>query len=127
MYRQTTIWVGLSAVLIVAAMGISQSHAQTENWKLFSAGIKMALHSSNPGVTESAVRFIVKYGNKLDVEDSLDDLVKFYRSQQAEQTRKLALLAIYRLDQKKAFELLGEQLESEHKEILQRISILYAR
>jgi hypothetical protein len=127
MHRQTTKWIGLTAVLLVAAMGISQSHAQTKNWKLFSEGIKMALQSTNPGLRESAMLLIVKHGTKLDLKDSVEDLVKFYRSQQAERTRKLALLAIYQLDQEKALELLAENLKADQKKTMEIISTMYAR
>jgi len=127
MHRHTTKWISLTVALLVVAMGISQSHAQTVNWKLFSGGIKMALESDNQGVKESAICLILKYGKKLDLQDSLDDLVKFYRNQQAEQTQKLALLAIYKLDQQMAFKLLAERLESDQQDALKIISIMHPK
>ncbi len=126
MHRGATKWSSLLVVLIVVTMGISQTFSQTVNWKDFSIGIKMALKSQNQGLQESAVCMIVKYGTKLDLGESLEDLVKFYRNQQAEQIRKLTLLAIYRLDEQKAFDLLAEQLESDQRDAIEFITTRYS-
>jgi len=126
MHRGATKWSSLLVVLIVVTMGVSQTFSQTVNWKDFSIGIKMALKSQNQGLQESAVCMIVKYGTKLDLDESIEDLVKFYRNQQAEQIRKLTLLAIYQLDEQKAFDLLAEQFEADQREAIEFITTRYS-
>ena len=128
MHRVSTRISVLIIVLLVVTTGISSSQrVQSENWELFSAGIKMALKGENPGVQQSAILMIIKYGGKLDVEDAVPDLIRHYRNANDDFSRKLALLAIFQIDKDSAFELLFEQLNAQTADAKREISKLYSR
>lgn len=113
------------AVLIVAAA--SNVLAKDADWKKLSDGIRMALISDNEGVQQSALRMVIKYGKNLDIEDSVQEMIRIYRSQSDEQLRRLVLLAIYQIDEKQALQLLSEQLDRETQTKRSEFVKLYSR
>jgi hypothetical protein len=115
-------------VLLVVTTGISSSqNVQSENWKLFSAGIKMALKGDNPGVQQSAILLVIKHGEKLDIKDAVSDMIRCYRNAKDVFSRELALLAIFQVDKDSAFELLFEQLNAQTADAKKEITRLYSR
>ena len=128
MHRVSTRFSIFFALLLVVTTGISSSQQiQNENWKLFSAGIKMALKGANPGVQQSAILLVIKHGDKLDIEDAVPDLIRCYRTAGDELSKKLALLAIFQVDKDTAFELLYEQLSNQTDDVKRELSKLHAR
>ena len=113
------------AVLIVAAA--SNVLAKDADWKKLSDGIRMALISDNEGVQQSALRMVIKYGKNLDIEDSVQEMIRIYRNQSDEQLRRLVLLAIYQIDEKQALQLLSEQLDRETQTKRSEFVKLYSR
>ena len=115
-------------VLFVVTTGVSSSQTmQTEKWDMLSSGIKMALKGTNPGVKQSAILLVIKHGKKLDMEDAITDLIRYYRSRQDEFSQKLALLAIFQVDSEVASELMYEQLVQQTTTAKQEILKLYSR
>jgi hypothetical protein len=94
------------------------AHGST-NWEAFSINIEHSIKNGNLGVQQSALLHIVKYGEKLNVQGALDDVIKLYKNGQDEKTRELALLAIFRIDNKTALELLNERVQEEFDTIMQ--------
>ena len=128
MHRVSTKLSVVFVVLLVVATGVSSSQrVQSENWELFSAGIKMALKGVNPGVQQSAILLIIKHGDKLEIDDAVPDLIRYYRNAQNEFSRKLAILAIFQVDKESAHQLLSEQLDKQTSELKREMSQLYAR
>ena len=115
------------AVLLVFATGFTQAQTYQVDWKLFSSGIKMALKGNNPGVQQSAICLLIKYGDKLDIGDGISDLVAYYHRQQDQTSKKMALLAIYRINQEKAVYLLGEQLDNQVESVRNELIKVYRR
>ena len=76
MYRRTTAMSGLTALLLIVVVWISPLDAHEKNWQQLSTGIKMALQSDNQGLKESAIYLIIRHGTKIDLDDSLEDLVR---------------------------------------------------
>jgi hypothetical protein len=115
-------------VLLVVTTGISSSQqVQSENWELFSAGIKMALKGVNTGVQQSAILLVIKYGEKLDIKDAVPDMIRCYRKATDDFSKKLTLLAIFQIDKDSAFELLFEQLNTQTANAKREITKLYSR
>ena len=118
----------LFTVLFVVTTGVSSSQSiKSENWELFSAGIKMALKSPNPGVRQSAILLIIRYGEKLDIKDAVSDMISYYQNADDDLTKKLAVLAIFQIDPSRAYELLAEQLDAQTRDVQMEISKLYER
>ena len=128
MHRVSTRISVVIIVLLVVTTGISSSQqVQSENWELFSAGIKMALKGENPGLQQSAILLVIKHGEKLDIKDAVPDMIRCYRNAKDDFSKKLALLAIFQIDKDSAFELLFEQLNAQTADAKQEITKLYSR
>lgn len=103
-------------VLLMLTLTIQPVQAGT-NWKHFSANLEQALKTPNLGLQQSAMRLVIKYGDKLNVENAMTDVMNLYRHTRNEQTRELALLTIYRMNHKKAIELLEEREEVDYNSV----------
>jgi hypothetical protein len=66
------------------------------------------------------MRLVIKYGDKVDVKNAMSDIVKLYHNNQNDQIRELALLTIYRMDSKKAMQLLDVREESEYNSVMKQ-------
>lgn len=88
------------------------------NWEAFSTNIEHSIKNGNLGVQHSAMMYIIKYGEKLNVQGALDDVIELYKNGQDETTRELALLAVFRLDNKTALELLNERVQEDFDTIM---------
>lgn len=106
------------AVLLVLTLAIQPVNAHNTNWNHFSVNLEKALKTPNLGLQQSAMRLVIKYGNKLDVKNALSDVVALYMNHQDEQVRDLALLTIYRMDSQKAMELLDERHDIDYNSVL---------
>jgi len=127
MHRVTSKLNGIFAFLLIVATGVPQLSAKNVDWDLFSSGIKMACASPNHGLQKSALRMIIKYGPKLDIEDAVDDITRIYLKQEDKDTKKLALLALYQIDKSRALTLVQISFEDDSKLIRQEISRIYSR
>jgi HEAT repeat protein len=65
-----------------------------EQWASYSRNIVAALASRNRGLEESALRTIIRYGEQLDVEAALADMVRIYRNHPEENMRRMAVVAM---------------------------------
>ena len=128
MSRVSTKMSAFFIVLYVVTTGVSSSQSiKSENWELFSEGIKMALKSPNPGVQQSAILLIIRYGEKLDIEDAVSDMISYYHNAEDDLAKKLAVLAVFRIDRSSAYDLLAVQLDSQIRDAQMEISKLYER
>ncbi len=60
------------------------------DWAAFSQNLVVGLATDNDGLRASALQMIVRYGDKLDVQDATFDVVRIYRSHKDERMRRLA-------------------------------------
>jgi len=113
LYKLTVIFLITFSFLIF----IQPAFAST-NWEAFSTNIEHSIKNGNLGVQQSAMLHIIKYGEKLNVQGAFDDVIELYKNGQDETTRELALLAIFRLDNKMALELLNERVQEDFDTIM---------
>lgn len=104
--RQHTFKMALTlAVLFVLTFSLQPAQADT-NWNDFSANLEKALKTDNLGLQQSAMRLVIKYGDKVNVNNAMSNVLELYLFNQDKEVRELALLTIYRMDSKKAIQLL---------------------
>ena len=115
------------AVLLVVAAGSANAQTYETDWDLFSSGIKMALKGSNPGVQQSAILLLIKYGEQLDIGDAVSDLIAYYHRQKDQTAKRMALLALYRIDRDEAVKLMSEQLANQVEMVRNEIINVYPR
>jgi hypothetical protein len=106
-------------LVIFSLLFFMQPVQASTNWEAFSINIEHSIKNGNLGVQQSALLHIIKYGDKLNVQGALDDVIELYKNGQDETTRELALLAVFRLDDKTALELLNERVQEEFDTIMQ--------
>lgn len=74
-----------------------EANATQAEWTAFSKALVHALHHENAGVQASALQHIAHYGQKLNVDAALFDIVRIYRNDKNENTRILALAALHQV------------------------------
>ncbi len=72
------------------------AQAKETDWQSFSANLVTALASSNQGLQQSALAQIIHYGDRLDVDAAIFDIVRIYRSHQDTGVRMMALAALHK-------------------------------
>ena len=64
-------------------------------WDIFSKNLVKALKSENLGLKVSAMQLVIKYKEKVDVENASLDVVRLYRRHKDERVRQLALVTLH--------------------------------
>lgn len=69
--------------------------APATNWNIFGKNLEKALLSQNPGLQQSAMQMVIRYGGKLHIgQQGTLEILHTYRSNADLQARRLALAAI---------------------------------
>ena len=84
----------LVAVFVFAFSLVSASTSQAVDYEAFSKNLVKALKSENQGLQVSAMQQVIKYNDKVNVDDAIIELVRVYRRHSDERFRRLALATI---------------------------------
>ncbi|MEK7727333.1 MAG: hypothetical protein AAB354_02905 [candidate division KSB1 bacterium] len=100
------------AALGFALLTWENGHAQEKavNWKLVSKNLVRSLASENEGLRQSAMDFFVQHADQLDINAAVYDVMHVYRNHKDERVRKLALVTLYKMQNKWAMEFLKVDL-----------------
>ena len=90
------------------------------NWGVFSTNLVVALQSDNAGLRQSAMQLVIRYGDNLDVNDALFDVVGEFRNQKNRNVRMLALSAIGHMNSNWAFNFLKRSIKFENDPVIKR-------
>jgi len=102
----------LMCVLILGSTN-AFSQAREVNWEAFSINLVKAIKSGHPGLQQSAMQHIIKYGDLLDVEEAVYDIAQILRFDDDKQVRRLAMVTLYKIHSDKAMRLLSENIKYE--------------
>ncbi len=67
---------------------------ESGKWDAFSENLVVALKSDNDGLASTAMGMVIRYGNSLDVENAVFDVMRIYRNHDNESMRRMALVAL---------------------------------
>lgn len=111
------------AVIGVAFLGGSNSFAQEKSvdWKKVSKNLVRSLSSGNEGVRQSAMDFYIQNADKLDIDAAVYDVMHVYRNHKDERVKKLALVTLYKMQNKWAMEFLKVDLRFQDSEELKHM------
>jgi len=116
---------GLAALAVIAlvALGAEQSFASGKeiNWRLVSKNLVRSLASDNEGLRQSAMAFFVEHADKLDINDSVYDVMRIYRNHPDLRVRKLALVTLYKMQNSWAMEFLKVDLRFQDQQELKNM------
>lgn len=68
--------------------------AEEAQWALFSKNLVRALKSENEGVRLGALQMIIHYGDQLDVDGAVIDVMRLYRNHSDDDVRRMAVVAL---------------------------------
>lgn len=71
-------------------------------WEVFSESLVDALASNHEGLQQAALRMIIQYGDALDVDAALFDIMKIYRSSEDSNMRRMAVVALGSMNNSRA-------------------------
>ena len=110
--------------LIILALVFSTvpANAQTDevNWEAFSKNLVMALKTDNEGLQLSAMGMIIRYGDRLDVDDAVFDIVRIFRLHKNSRVRVLAMVALHKTQNDWAMYYLTRNMQFETDECVKK-------
>lgn len=115
--------VRLSATVLLLTVffflsGFQTSSAGNVDWDQFSVNLVKALKSDNIGLRQSAMNLVIKYSDKLDVNDAVFDVTKVFRSSNNEKERQLALITLYKMQNNWSMDFLKRHMKYEKNETI---------
>jgi len=91
------------------------------NWELFSKNLVNALNSDNLGLKVSAMQKVIKYKEKVDVEDAALEIVRLYRRHKDERVRQLALVTLHSMQNDWALGIVKRDYNFENNSKIKRL------
>ena len=102
-----------------AALVASEAAAiDAATWKAFSTNLVHALKMDNDGVKVAAMQYIIRYGDKLDVDAAVFDVMGIYRNHNDDNVRRMAVVALGQMQSKGAIGYLRLSIQYEKSEML---------
>jgi len=84
-------------LVVLMAFGLQDAYSGEAKWDNFSKNLVIALKSDNEGLRRSAMNLIVRYGESLNVDEAVFDVVQIFRYSDNQKERRLALIALYKM------------------------------
>ncbi len=85
-------------VLMLSFTLVSAGDNVQVDWKAFSKSLTKALKSDNPGIQTSAMRMVIRHGDKVDVTTARYDVMDVFLKNSNQKTRQLALVTLYTIN-----------------------------
>jgi hypothetical protein len=116
----------LTTILMVSlfSMAWAEEGAQVEkvDWQAFSKNLVKAIATPNEGLQQSAMTKIIRYGDKLDVNDAAFDMFRIFRTHRNPKVRQLALVALHKIQNKRIMYYLKRNRKFEGNETIRQIN-----
>ncbi|MFQ5569050.1 MAG: hypothetical protein ACE5G0_05210 [Rhodothermales bacterium] len=80
--------------------------ADAAQWEAFSGNLVHALQSDHEGLKLSALQLVIQYGEKVDVDGAVFDVVRLYRDHKNEGVRRMAVVAMGKMQNEWAMDFL---------------------
>lgn len=96
MKRTNFYFIILSLVIISLAIN-AEAKVKAVKWDLFSKNLVLALKTDNDGLKRSAMMRIIQYADSLKVDEAAFDIMWIYRHHKDEKCRQLALVTLYKM------------------------------
>ncbi|RMH80093.1 MAG: hypothetical protein D6681_18830 [Calditrichaeota bacterium] len=111
---------GLILVVVSSGTGYGQTqkHVDNADWKTFNKNLIQALRSGNEGLQMSALQLIIEHAPRVDMEEPLYDVMRIYRNHSSVQMRRLAFVALTKIDNSQVRYFLKRQLRFESDPVI---------
>lgn len=121
MKRLLHIFTATALGVCLLAASPSSASEKAINWKHVSKNLVRALSSENEGLRQSAMHFYIENADKLDIDVAVYDVMRVYRNHKDERVRKLALVTLYKMQNKWALEFLKVDLRFQDSQELKKM------
>jgi len=109
-----------SMCVFVLLFFTSSSFAQKdEQWFAFSVNLIEALKSNNEGLQISAMQLVIKHADKVWVHEAAYDIYQIFCNNENPRVRQLALVTLYKIQNRWALECLCKDVKKETNPIIQ--------
>ena len=98
----------------------AETYVEAGKWEAFSHNLEVSLQSEYDGVKSAALGMIIRYGNQLDMENAVFDVVGIYRNHENEQMQRMALVALGQMENDWAIEFLERAHRFEDSQVLRQ-------
>lgn len=96
------------------------TYVESGKWEAFSENLVRSLQSEYDGVKSAALGMIIRYGNQLDVDEAVFDVVGIYRTHENEKMKRMALVALGNMENEWAIEFMERAQRFEDSPVLQQ-------
>ncbi len=72
--------------------------AAKDQWQGFSENLTVALKSDHDGLKVAAMGMVIRFGNKVDVQNAVFDVMRIYQDHPNEKMRRMALVALGQME-----------------------------
>lgn len=87
-------------------------------WGQFSKNLVRAFKSSNEGVMQAAMRYIIQYSDNIDVTDAVFDVMRIYRNDSDSNRRRMAVVTLAHMNSDWAIAFLKRSAQFEKSEVV---------
>jgi len=82
----------------LSALAASEASAiDAATWKTFSKNLVHAVRMDHDGVKMAAMQYIIRYNDKLDVDEAAVDVARLYRNHEDDNVRRMAVVALSKM------------------------------
>lgn len=113
MKRLALILTLLALLFAFSNVQASETKHSPEFWKAYSNNLVRCLKEGNQGVQYAALQRIISYGDKLDVNEAVFEIMHIYRSDPNIKAKQLALNALHAMKNGRAIGFLKLELHHE--------------
>jgi hypothetical protein len=106
----------------IVLCGFVYSQEQSTDWQRFSVNLVKAFKVPNDGLHQSAMGMIIRYADKLDVDDAVFDIVRIFRSHKDSRVRQLALVTLHKMQNAWAMDFLKRHYKFERDAAIRKMN-----
>jgi len=121
-WNVTIFFVALALMLMVINSVSAQTPERNVNWELIGENLVIGIQSGNPGVQQAAMRLVIQYPDKLDMDGAINDMMRIYRFSDDTKMRQLALVTLHKIGSEYAMDFAKRNLEFETDEKIINLS-----
>ena len=96
------------------------TYVEAGKWDAFSENLVVSLRSEYDGVKSAALGMIIRYGDQLDMNEAVFDVMKIYRNHENEKMQRMALVALGQMDNDWAIDFLERAHRFEESKVLRQ-------
>jgi hypothetical protein len=95
MSRYSTVFISLLAMTLISTGFAREGKV---NWEMFGENLIWGIRSGNEGLQRSAMCFIIKYADHLEVDEVSSNIYQIFSSHENPKMRQLALVTLYKMN-----------------------------